>query len=332
MLQLKTMLTKERPRIDRALLEIINDLPEYVRPVAEYAVLSGGKKLRPSLAVFTAYALGCDCEKMSVHRICSTLEMFHVATLLHDDILDNAEIRRNHMATHIKFGTPRTLLAADAMVAQSFKILSETNDPKFMQCLTGAVIGTADGEIAEIAQTGQVKRGLNEYLQIIKGKTASLIRASCELGALCAGADEDILECAREYGENVGIAFQIVDDALDFAPSSDIGKPSCGDLREGKFTPPIAYYYLNNLNENEQNDFAMKFANLSFTESDLTDIASKIIGCGFDAKTRELSDKYLNVARYALDRMRKGFGSSPSALLARGALYEAVDFIRARKS
>ena len=168
------------------------------------------------------------------------MEMLHAATLLHDDVLDNADTRRGKPAAHTIFNATSTILAGDAMLAHANALVAQCGDPRLCLCFSEATSRTAAGEILEIAAQHQVETTAEEYEEIIRGKTAWLIRASCQLGALRAGADDALVEAAAAYGENIGMAFQIVDDALDFAPQSVTGKPSGGDVREGKLTRPCA--------------------------------------------------------------------------------------------
>ena len=318
-------LLREQPRIAKAVDALAAELPGYVRPAAAYALSTGGKRLRPALTVLCARALGYNGD--DIYRLGATVEMFHVATLLHDDILDNADTRRSHLATHLKFGVPRTLLSADAMVACAFKALADTNDPRFMRCLTSAVIGTADGEIMEIENQGSTTGGIEQYTSIIEGKTACLLRASCELGALCAGADEKHFNAISTFGRSLGMAFQIADDALDFSPESVTGKPEGGDLREGKYTPPIAFY-TESLTDAARQDFLKKFTARSFSDADVSNIVHEIREKGFQDRTLRLADSYLNTASAALHSLDTCVDNTASKACA--TLAEAIDFVRDR--
>ena len=318
---------KEKPRIAGAIENQTASLPAYVREVAAYALSTGGKRLRPMLAVLCARALGYDGD--AIYPLAATLEHFHVATLLHDDILDSADTRRAHPATHLIYGIPRTLLAADAMVSRCFITLAETNIPQYMGCIANAVVGTADGEIAEIELAGSVDGGLERYLEVIKGKTAFLLRGACEIGALCADADQASLQAISDFGLNLGIAFQIADDAIDFAPESVTGKPSGGDVREGKFTPPIAFY-LSSLQGREREDFIRHFKNHDFSESELVSIVRAVNDGGYATKAKQLSNEYLDHARNALASLPTAH--EHFAKTARSALNEALTYIQDRKA
>ena len=238
MLLLKARLALELPPINKALSRAAEGLPHPVRP--RHIFEAGGKRLRPLLTILMARLLGCD--KKDIYDLAVTMEMLHAATLLHDDVLDNADTRRGKPAAHTIFNATSTILAGDAMLAHANALVAQCGDPRLCLCFSEATSRTAAGEILEIAAQHQVETTAEEYEEIIRGKTAWLIRASCQLGALRAGADDALVEAAAAYGENIGMAFQIVDDALDFAPQSVTGKPSGGDVREGKLTPPLRMY------------------------------------------------------------------------------------------
>ena len=240
MLLLKARLALELPPINKALSRAAEGLPHPVRPIARHIFEAGGKRLRPLLTILMARLLGYD--KKDIYDLAVTMEMLHAATLLHDDVLDNADTRRGKPAAHTIFNATSTILAGDAMLAHANALVAQCGDPRLCLCFSEATSRTAAGEILEIAAQHQVETTAEEYEEIIRGKTAWLIRASCQLGALRAGADDALVEAAAAYGENIGMAFQIVDDALDFAPQSVTGKPSGGDVREGKLTPPLRMY------------------------------------------------------------------------------------------
>ena len=161
---------------------------------------------------------------------------------------------------------------------------------------------TVAGEAHEIARQHSLAHSLDEYLAIIEGKTAWLLRASCRLGALFAGAPEDEVEALSSYGLNLGMAFQIVDDALDFADESVTGKPTGGDLREGKLTPPVMRYTAS-LSDAERDAFADSFVHGHFSDAEVVDISRRIRDRGFDADARDMANAYLRKAAACLDAL-----------------------------
>ena len=313
MLLLKARLALELPPINKALSRAAEGLPHPVRPIARHIFEAGGKRLRPLLTILMARLLGYD--KKDIYDLAVTMEMLHAATLLHDDVLDNADTRRGKPAAHTLFSATSTILAGDAMLAHANALVARCGDPRLCLCFSEATSRTAAGEILEIAAQHRVETTAEEYEEIIRGKTAWLIRASCQLGALRAGA-------AAAYGENIGMAFQIVDDALDFAPQSITGKPSGGDVREGKLTPPLRMYR-DSLDDAARAAFDQAFNDASFTDGDAGRIADSIRAAGFDQATRMAAEGSLDKARAALASLPSG----PE----QDILQQMADYVRDRK-
>ena len=234
-----------RPHIEDSLRAICSDLNPLVQPVAEHILSGGGKRLRPALCLLTYQVLRSDeATRLDLYPLAAALELIHSATLLHDDILDNAAMRRGQPAAHLLFGTSATLLAGDALLAKANKVVTGYNDLSLMSCISEAIYQTATGEILEIERMKQPDLSREEYLEIIVGKTGFLLQTCCQSGAIMAGCNEKQVEAAKRFGLNMGIAFQLVDDAMDYAACpSQSGKPLGGDLREGKLTLPLIFFF-----------------------------------------------------------------------------------------
>lgn len=320
-----SLLMREQPRINTALHELTADLPSAVRSVARYALDAGGKRLRPLLVVLMARALGYKQD--DIYFLAGSMELFHMATLVHDDVLDNAELRRGKPAAHHAFGLGRAVLAADAFYARGCKYVADLGDPRLVSCLTDAIVRTTSGEIEEFDLQGRLYDSLDPYYGVIAGKTAWLLRASAEIGALRANATPEVVAAAAEYGLNLGMAFQIADDALDFEPSAKTGKPEGGDVREAKFTPPI-YYYVQSLPPAQREDFQKKFADRTFSEAEIHGIVTDVRSGGFQAKTLALADTYLEQALFALAGIPSADAAGKKAL---NILHDAAVFVRNRR-
>ncbi|WP_297672315.1 polyprenyl synthetase family protein [uncultured Desulfovibrio sp.] len=319
-ISLKARLALELPGINRALARAVERLPEPARPVARHIFEAGGKRLRPLLVVLMARLLGRNDEK--TRELAVTLEMLHAATLLHDDVLDNALTRRGKPAAHTLFSVPGVILAGDALLAGANALVADWGDCRLSRCFSDATSHTAAGEILEIAAQRHVDVNAAAYEDMVRGKTAWLIRAACEMGALAAGAGAAAVEAAAVYGENVGMAFQMVDDALDFAPESVTGKPTGGDVREGKFTPPLRLYR-DSLDEAGRAAFDGAFCAGLMTEADAAAIAERIRTAGFDTAVRRQADSFLDAARQALNNLP----DRPE----RELLRQMADYVRDRK-
>ena len=320
MIQLKARLALELPGINRALNKAVDTLPEPVRPVGRHIFDAGGKRLRPLLTVLTSRLLGN--ESKSIQDLAITLEMLHAATLLHDDVLDNAESRRGKPAAHMLFDVSSVILAGDALLAGANALVANYGDTRLTRCFSEATSRTAAGEILEIAAQRRVDSSSADYEDMVRGKTAWLIRAACEMGALAAGADEASVAAAATYGENLGMAFQMVDDALDFAPESVTGKPTGGDVREGKLTPPLRLYR-DSLSAQERSAFDAAFCAGLMTEADAASIAERIRQAGYDDAVRRQADEFLDAARQALETLP----DRPERELMR----QMADYVRDRK-
>lgn len=298
--ELYAYLTAEQPRINAALSAETATLHPLVRPVAEHVLEAGGKRLRPLLVLLMARLFGYRND--DAYPLACSVELLHSATLLHDDILDEADLRRGLPSAHVTFGTTPTVLAGDALLALANLIVARYGDAKLTACISEAIIQTATGEIVEIAHMRSTAHSQQTYIDIITGKTAWMLQASCELGALRGGATPEQVQAAAAFGLNLGIAFQIVDDALDFADRADTGKPVGGDLREGKLTPPIIMYR-DTLTADARQSFDAKFTEGTFQDAEIQSISADIRALGVDTKTRELAGSYLKDARTALMRL-----------------------------
>ena len=320
MILLKARLATELPGINRALYRAVDTLPEPVRPVARHIFEAGGKRLRPLLTVLCARLLGHKDD--DIYDLAITLEMLHAATLLHDDVLDNAVSRRGKPAAHTIFDVSGVILAGDALLAGANALVASHGDTRLTRCFSEATSRTAAGEILEIAAQRRVDPSAGEYEEMVRGKTAWLIRAACEMGALAARADNTAVTAAAAYGENLGMAFQMVDDALDFAPESVTGKPTGGDVREGKLTPPLRLYRAS-LDEAERVAFDAAFCSGLMTEADAAAIAERIRQAGHDQAVRRQADEFLDAARQSLDNLP----DRPERELMR----QMADYVRDRK-
>ncbi len=319
MLTLARALRTEEPRIDAVLQAQIAELPPLVRPVAAHTLNAGGKRLRPLLCVFMGKLFGCD--HPDIYTLAVAVEFFHVATLMHDDLLDNAATRRGKPSAHTEFSPTEAVLGGDAMLAHAAKMVAGLDNTRLSRCFAEAVLQTATGEIAEFASQGDIDLSRETYLAIITGKTAWSLRAACELAAIRSGGSDDEIASAALFGLELGVAFQIVDDALDIAPSKTIGKPAGGDLRERKCTPLIRFYR-ETLSPEEDASFASKFKAGSFTDAEAEAIIKAMRKAGCDEKTRALAAEHLARATKALSALPAGAIRDTLALVS--------DYIRTR--
>jgi octaprenyl-diphosphate synthase len=296
--QLKIAFLKELPAINAAIQKEIDALPALVRPVAGHVMEAGGKRLRPMLTILFARAL--DFRGDNLHTLASSLEFLHSATLMHDDILDNADLRRGKPSAHTRFGITPTILAGDVLLALANEIVARTDIPALTSCISRAIMQTASGEIMEITAIRNAGTTRSEYIEIITGKTAYLIQSACEFGVIAAGGSERVRSAARDFGLNLGIAFQLVDDALDYTSRADTsGKPLGGDLREGKFTLPLLLY-LESLPDDIRRITTLELTDVNLHPVRQDQIIAEITTQGFAEKTRDAAKSYLALASQTL--------------------------------
>lgn len=316
-MQFTDWLAREINPLNNALGNSLEYIPASCRPIARHIMEAGGKRLRPLLTVLFARALGYY--HSDIYLLGASLEMLHAATLLHDDVLDNASLRRGLPAAHTIYGTVKTILAGDALLAGGNAIVCSFKEPALVSCYSTATSQTAAGEILEMDSLCDPELEFDQYLNIAKGKTGCLIAQACAMGAIAASADNAFIEASTTYGENLGIAFQIVDDALDFAPGSRTGKPRGGDLREGKMTPPLFFYRIS-LNAAEREKFDAAFATGNFSEEYFMHIVNEAFT--YTPVAMRVAAGFVKRAKKALQIMPEGQET--------GILLEIADFVLTR--
>jgi octaprenyl-diphosphate synthase len=324
MLSFARQLRQMQPGIRAALENALLQVPDSLREVASYAAMGEGKRLRPMLVLVSARLFGKDDQ--TVYPLAAALELIHVASLLHDDIMDNADTRRGRKAAHLVFGVLPALLAGDALMALAGRIVGSYGDSELVDCVSDGILSTVAGQAREFALKNKLiddpLLSMEQYLDVITGKTSRLIRAAARAGALCAGASPEGLNALSDYALNLGIAFQMVDDALDFADAAVTGKPAGGDLREGKLTPPIALYY-QSLSAADQKTFAGHFTAGSFSDAQIDAIVRSVREQGLAGQARALADTYLRSAGESLALLP----ASPQ----RDTLRQALAYVRDRE-
>ena len=296
-MEIKEYVRHEQAPIHAAMSALVDELPPLARPVARHVFEAGGKRLRPVLTLMCGRALGCDAT--ALYRLGCSIEMLHAATLLHDDIMDNATLRRGRPAAHTCFDQTRVILSGDVMLAKALTVVAEFDDVRLTAALSEAVMKTAEGQMEELASLRDTTLPYTAYLSTITGKTAWLLRTSCALGAIFAGGNDVEIAACSAFGLELGMAFQLVDDALDVYPASVTGKPSGGDILEGKITPPLLFY-METLTGTERDQFLADFANNTISREQADTLCAAIIEKGFATKTRELAKSHVARATQAL--------------------------------
>ncbi len=229
------LVEEEFDRQARSNIQVIAYIGDYLRA-------SGGKRVRPALTLLATYAAGGDASRHHVIRMATVMEFLHTATLVHDDIIDNAETRRNRASINSRFGNQTAVLMGDWLYMSAFETSLAERSLPVLDILTGVTRKMTEGELLQLTTLGQADVSEEQYFDILLRKTAYLFSACCEIGAILGGANDAARAALRDYGLNLGAAFQLVDDLLDFTATDDaLGKASGVDLLEGKVTLPLIY-------------------------------------------------------------------------------------------
>ena len=241
----------------------IHSTIKVIPELSNYILESGGKRFRPALLMLSASLCGYRGHK--AHVASAVVEYIHTATLLHDDVVDESDMRRGQAAAKTIWGNEASVLVGDYLFARSFQMMVDECGEEVLKIMSQACISLAEGEVMQLMNSFNANISQRDYYRTIYGKTAALISACCEVGAVLAGASESERHALKEYGEEIGFAFQIVDDCLDIAGDPKrTGKPLGTDLKEGKVTLPIILTMSSARDKGHQEDLeAIKKAVLS---------------------------------------------------------------------
>ena len=235
-----SVIAADMQAVDAAIRTQLHSDVALVSQIADYIISAGGKRIRPALVLLMAKAWGYQGEDH--YKLAAVVEFIHTATLLHDDVVDESDLRRGRKTANAMFGNAASVLVGDFVYSRAFQMMVSVNSMRVMQILADATNVIAEGEVLQLMNMHDPDVTEERYLQVIRSKTAKLFEAATELGSLIAGAPEQQVAAATEYGRSLGTAFQLIDDVLDYSgDSSAIGKNVGDDLREGKPTLPLIY-------------------------------------------------------------------------------------------
>lgn len=211
-----------------------------VRTISEYIISGGGKRLRPALVLFAAGALGYSGQGHV--ELAAVVEFIHTATLLHDDVVDESDLRRGRLTANAEFGNAASVLVGDFLYSRAFQMMVGVGSMQIMEVLADATNTIAEGEVLQLLNTRNADIDEQQYLNIIHRKTAKLFEAAAQIGGILGGADSVLESCLANYGQHLGTAFQLIDDVLDYSgDAAQTGKNLGDDLSEGKATLPLIY-------------------------------------------------------------------------------------------
>ncbi len=296
-----------------------SDIPLIPR-LAGHLISGGGKRLRPMLTLAGAELVGYQGARH--HKLAAAVEFIHTATLLHDDVVDGSELRRGKAAANIIFGNPATVLVGDFLFSRAFELMTEDGSLKVLKILSSASAIIAEGEVSQLTAQRQIETSEERYLQIIGAKTAALFAAASRIGAVVAECGEREEQALADYGRNLGVAFQLVDDAIDYdSDAAEMGKDRGDDFREGKMTLPVIFAYARGTPE-ERKFWQAAIAGHRTSDDDLAEAIALIGKHGAVEATRERARHFATRAVDAISIFPDGN--------ARAAMAEAAHFAVAR--
>ncbi|HWF01201.1 MAG TPA: polyprenyl synthetase family protein [Caulobacteraceae bacterium] len=282
-----------------ALIRSRTQSPVSVIPaLAEHLIAAGGKRLRPLLTIAAARLTGARGDASL--KLAAAVEFIHTATLLHDDVVDSSGLRRGRVAAHLIWGAPSSVLVGDFLFARAFELMVETGSMRAMEILARASRVIAEGEVLQLTRAHDLALSQATYLEIISAKTAELFAAAAEAGAVAANASAAQCAALRAYGLNLGLAFQLVDDALDYGGATEtLGKNAGDDFREGKATLPLLLA-IARTGPRAADFWERAIGRKEQTEADFRRARELIVGTGALEATLDLASEYADNAKAAL--------------------------------
>ena len=319
---LLALVDDDMKQVNETILARLNSPVTLIPELARYIVAAGGKRLRPVLTVACAKLCGAT-DMTRACALAASVEFIHTATLLHDDVVDASDLRRGNPSANAVFGNEASVLVGDFLFARAFQLMTGDGSLDVLRILSSASAVIAEGEVLQLMTAQELSTTLDAYMQVIEAKTAALFAAACEVGAVVAGADAATVTALRDYGANLGIAFQIADDVLDYsARQATLGKTVGDDFREGKMTLPVIIA-LENATGDERAFWQRTMAELDQHEGDLSQAQAYL------AKHNALAAS-IDRARLYCDKARAALAPCPDGELKQSML-GVVDFIVERE-
>lgn len=309
-------LNNDMKAVNAIILKRMDSHVPLVKDLAAYLIAAGGKRIRPLLTLASTALYSGDMER--AHNLASCVEFIHTATLLHDDVVDESDERRGKPAANTVFGNQASVLVGDFLFSRSFQMMTDDGSLDVLRILSDASAIIAQGEVMQLSMTGDTQMSFDNYLDIIRAKTAALFAAATEIGPVIANAKNSDAEAMAEYGLNLGIAFQISDDVLDYSATQEkLGKTIGDDFREGKMTLPIIDA-LSKSNEEEQKFWQRTIHDKNQSTDDLAQAMSIMEKHGSFEYSLNKAQEYAQKAQLALSE-------APDSTL-RAHMHDLVNF------
>ncbi len=308
-------------QVNSVILDRMQSQIPLIPALAGHLIAGGGKRMRPMLTLASAALL--DYGGTRHFKLAAAVEFIHTATLLHDDVVDGSDLRRGKATANIVFGNPATVLVGDFLFSRSFELMVEDGSLKVLKILSGASAIIAEGEVDQLTAARQIETSEERYLGIIGAKTAALFAAACRISAVVAERGEAAERALDDYGRNLGIAFQLVDDAIDYdSEASEMGKGKGDDFRDGKMTLPVILAYARG-SEDERAFWRDAIVGHRTSDDDLAHAVTLINRHDAVSATRER-------ARHFASRAIDAIAGFPAGA-AKDAMAEAAEFAVARR-
>ena len=307
-------------RVNQLILSKAGSDVAMIPEVANHLISSGGKRLRPMLTLASAGMFGYEGDHHI--KLATSVEFMHTATLLHDDVVDESDLRRGKSTARMIWGNQASVLVGDFLLGQAFRMMVEVGSLEALDVLSGAAAIIAEGEVLQLSVSKNMETTEDDYLSVIRAKTAALFSAAAEVGPIIAGASKAERDALRSYGTNLGLAFQLVDDVLDYnGHAQNLGKNVGDDFREGKITLPVVLSY------RRGTDADRAFWRSAIEEGGNDDKALEK-ALGLITKSNALSDTIIRAEHYGA--VARDALAPMAETKAKSALLEVIDFCISR--
>ncbi len=280
---------------------VLSEIP-VVQEIGRHTLRAGGKRLRPAFVALAARAVSLSVDAKRIGRLGACLEMVHMATLIHDDVIDEADTRRGLPTAAKSFGNTASILSGDVLLARAMTILADDGDLGIIRSVAQSVVAMAEGEVRELSVRGQFDLSESEHLAILTMKTAAFVECCCRVGAKVAQATSEQEESLARYGHHIGLAFQIVDDLIDYRNTfAETGKTQATDFREACTTLPLIY--LRDLLSDDERAFVSREFGNGVSDDEIKMITSWMDQRGAFARAEQKAKEHADLALAALHEL-----------------------------
>lgn len=316
------IISQDLAQLEQSIDKLLTTKVTFIKEVVQHIVKSGGKRIRPILVILSAKLCGANKDQHIPYA--AIIEFIHTATLLHDDVVDNAKTRRGRFTANTIWGNEPSVLVGDFLFTKSFDLMIQIQNAEILKVMAHATTSLAEGEIMELLRTSDINTTEKDYYEVIDNKTAVLLSAACEIGALLGNVDADRRSALREFGHHLGMAFQLKDDLLDYVSTdSTLGKNTGIDFKEGKVTLPLIH--------------ALKFATPGERDTIMAALEKRRTGKKDFQKVKSIIERYggleytSHVSKEHIEKA-KGFLALFPASPYKDALLELAEYIITREA